>query len=62
MPRSRAKKLAVTGSTSVPVTDSKEDLEEISAARDLRTAKCIILNIKLNKGNEEVSTLLDSGS
>ena len=42
--------------------DSREDLEEISVVRDLETVKCITWKIKLNKGNEEVSALLDSGS
>ncbi len=62
MPQSCAKKLAIIGNTSVPVTDSRKDLEEISVVRDLETVKCITWNVKLNQSNEEVSTLLDSGS
>ena len=61
MPGSCAKKLAVIGNTSVPVTDSREDKEETSV-QDLETVKCITWNIKLNQGNEEVPALLDSGS
>lgn len=37
-------------------------MEETSAVWDLETFKCITWNVKLNKGNEEVSALLDSGS
>lgn len=62
MPGSRAKKPALIGSTSVPVTDSKEDLEETSVVRDLERAKCITWNVKLNEGNQKVSALLDSGN
>lgn len=46
----------------MPVTDSKEDLDKGSPARDLETVKCITWNVKLNKGNKEVLALLDSGS
>ncbi len=56
------KKLAVIINASVPVTDSKENLEDGSDVRDLQTVKCISLNVKLDKGNDEVSSLFDSGS
>ncbi len=46
----------------MPMTDSKEDLEEASLDRKLETIKCITYNVKLNKGNEEVLALIDSGS
>ena len=46
----------------MPVTDYKEDPDEAAPARDLETVKCITWNMKLNKGNEEVLALLDSGS
>ncbi len=42
------------------MTDSREDLEEASLDWELETVKCIILNVKLNKNNEEVSALIDS--
>lgn len=43
------------------MTDYKEDLDKAAPTYDLETIKCIILNMKLNKGNEEVLTLLNSG-
>lgn len=55
------KKLAVISTTSVLVTDNREDKEKISI-QDLKTVKCIIWNVKLNQSNKEVSILLDSGS
>ena len=62
MPRSYAKKLAVIGNASAPMTDSRENLEEASLDRELETVKCITWNVKLNKGNEKVLALIDSGS
>ena len=64
MPGFCAKKLAVIGNTSVPVTDSREDTvtKETSVTRDLEIVKCITWNVKLNQGNEEVPALLDLGS
>ncbi len=62
MPRSYAKKLAVIRNISAPMTDSRENLEEASPDRELETVKCITWNIKLNKNNEEVLALIDSGS
>lgn len=57
-----AKKLAIISNTSVPVTDRREHLEEAIVIQDLETIKCITWNVKLTKGNEGVSALLDSGS
>ena len=62
MPRSCAKKLAVIGNASASMTDSREDPKEGSLDRELETVKCITWNVKLNKGHEEVSALIDSGS
>ena len=62
MPGSSVKKLLVIGNTFVPMTDSREDLEEISIVQDLEIVKCIIWNIQLNQSNEKVAALLDSGS
>lgn len=62
MSRCFAKKLAIIGNVSVPVTDKREEVKENSTARDLKTVKCFMLAVKLNEGNEKVSTLLDSGS
>lgn len=55
------KKIAIIGNISVPVTDSKEDLKQKSIIQDLKTIKYIISKVKLNKDNEKVSVLLDSG-
>lgn len=46
----------------MPVTDSKEDLKQKSIIQDLEIVKCIIWNVKLNKDNEKVFVLLDSGN
>ena len=59
---SYAKKLAVVCNSSAPRIDSKEDLEEGSLDQKLETVRYITYNVKLNKVNEEVSTLIDSGS
>ena len=55
MLRSYAKKLAIMSKTSMLVTDSREHLQEAIDIQDLETIKCITWNVKLIKGNEEVS-------
>ncbi len=60
--RSYAKKLAVISNASTPINDGKENLEEASLDQKLDTFNCITCNIKLNKNNEKVSALIDSGS
>lgn len=62
MPWFPAKKPAVIGNTSVPVTDNRGELEEGPTFKDLETVKCITWNIKLNQGKEKVPAPLDSGS
>lgn len=41
MPRFYAKKLAIIGNTSVPVTNIKKELEKEFMIKDLETVKCI---------------------
>ena len=60
MPRYYAKKLAVIRNTSAPMIDSREGLEKASLNREFGIVKCITWNVKLNKGNEEVSALINS--
>lgn len=62
MSRCYAQKLAVIGNASMLGTDKKEELKEDSISWDLEIVKCITWNVKLNKDNKEVSTLLDSGN
>ena len=56
------KKLAVIGNASESKTDSKEYLKKAFLDQKLETVKCITYNFKLYKGNEELSTLIDSGN
>lgn len=46
----------------MPVTDSKEDVNESPPTRNLETTKYITWNVKFNNGIEEVLALFDSGS
>ena len=62
MLRSYAQKLAVIDNASVPMTSSKKALEKASLDQKLESIKCITHNVKLNKGSEEVSALIDSGN
>ncbi len=41
------------------MTDSRKELEKASLDCELDRVKCITWNIKLNKGNQEVSALTD---
>lgn len=43
------------------MTDYKENPDKVAPACDLETIKYIILNMKLNKDNEQVLALLNSG-
>lgn len=62
MPRSCTIKLVVISNTSVSVTDSKEDVNELPLAHNLETAKYITWNVKFNNSNKEVLALFDFGS
>ncbi len=44
------------------MADSREDLEKAFLDQNLETVKCITWNVKLNKGNEEVSAWTNSKS
>ena len=60
MPRLYGKKLALIGNASVLMTEGIENLEKASLDQKLETVKVITSNIKLNKGNEDLLTLINS--
>ena len=62
MPQSCAKKQAVIGNTSIPLTDSRKDLDKGLFARDLEIVKCITWNVKLIKNNKGILALLEFDS
>lgn len=62
MSRFHAKQLVVINTISISVTNIGKKLEKELIIKDLERVKCITWNVKLNKSNKEVSTLIDSGS